>query len=221
MNPAASILEILCKDPSVRASNWMVSEGAVVDGCETSVSTASQDDAAGLAARFAAGEADALEQLVAAYQTRVERLALRLLGWNAAGDAEDVVQDVFLAALSNAKRLRGEHGLWPWLATITVNACRSHRRRAWVRQKFLRQTFAASVSPAADESAVANETSQRVRDAVSKLATRDREVIVLHYLVGMRSQDIATVLGLSTNAADVRLHRARARFKDLLQVDES
>jgi RNA polymerase sigma-70 factor (ECF subfamily) len=186
-------------------------------------------DEAALARRFAAGEPAAFDEVVAAYQSRVTRLANRLLGWREgrggdAHDVDDAVQDVFLAALANARRCRGRgtNGMWPWLATITVNTCRSIRRRAWVRLRFIRQALAAG-SPVTDAPTNAVETDERsrkVREAVSRLGGRDREVVVLHYLEGMRPSDVAEVLGVSRNAVEVRLHRARAKLKTELELDE-
>ena len=184
-----------------------------------------------LARRFAAGEPGAFEEVVALYQSRVERLAHRLLGWRG-GDVHDAVQDVFLAALQNARRLRGHHGLWPWLATITVNACRTQRRQHWTRLRFLRgrRDSAAGRGGRADDAAAAaaraqarpeaggddDETLGRVRDAIARLPRADREVVVLHHLEGLHPGDIAAVLGTSKGAVEVRLSRARARLKVML-----
>lgn len=171
-----------------------------------------------LARRFAEGEAEAFGQVVALYQGRVERLANRLLGWR--GDVDDAVQDVFLAALRNARRARGERGLWPWLATITVNACRTQRRRHWTRLRFLRSRPAdrhtgPNATPA-DAPATRDETLGSVRDAIARLPRTDREVVVLHHLEGLHPADIARVLGGSKGAIEVRLPRARQRLKVLL-----
>jgi RNA polymerase sigma-70 factor (ECF subfamily) len=183
-------------------------------------------DEAALARRFAAGDASAFEAVVALYQARVTRLANRLLGWRDGHDAHDVddaVQDVFLAALTNARRCRGgASGMWPWLATITVNTSRSIRRRAWVRLRFVRELLArpADMGDGPADGLETDERHRHVRDAVSRLPGRDREVIVLHYLEGMRPADIAEVLGASPNAVEVRLHRARAKLKAELTPEE-
>jgi RNA polymerase sigma factor (sigma-70 family) len=176
--------------------------------------------ASSLPRRFAAGEPAALARVVAEYQSRVERLASRLLGWR--GDVDDVVQDVFLAAMKHAGRLRGSAGLWPWLAAITVNACRSHRRREWVRLTFLRRQLeppaSGAASPAADASAEGREALDEMRKALGRLAAGDREVLVLHYLEGMTPAGLAEVLSCSANAVQVRLHRARRRLAAELGV---
>ena len=54
---------------------------------------------------------------------------------------------------------------------------------------------------------------RRVRDAIDRLPARDREVIVLHCLEEIRLADVAGVLGVSVNAVQVRLHRARQRLR--------
>jgi RNA polymerase sigma-70 factor (ECF subfamily) len=184
-------------------------------------------DEVALARRFAAGDPAAFDEVVGLYQDRVTRLANRLLGWRDARDAcdvDDAVQDVFLAALTNARRYRGgAKGMWPWLATITVNTCRSIRRRAWVRLRFVRELLARAPAAAGEGSSggpEADERLRRVREAVSRLPARDREVVVLHYLEGMRPADIAEVLGASANAVEVRLHRARTKLKADVEFSE-
>jgi RNA polymerase sigma-70 factor (ECF subfamily) len=166
-----------------------------------------------LAGRFAADEAGAFEEVVAVYQARVARLAQRLLGWN--GDADDVVQDVFLDALTAARRFRGEAALWTWLSTITVNRCRRRARRAVVSRRF-RQWLKArpneTSEPAADAQAIGDERCRCVRRAVSDLPMREREAVVLFYLEGRSIDESSEILRTSPNAIAVRLHRARERL---------
>jgi RNA polymerase sigma-70 factor (ECF subfamily) len=51
---------------------------------------------------------------------------------------------------------------------------------------------------------------------VSALPNRYREVVVLRYLQGMEIDEIRAVLGLTRAAIEVRLHRARAMLRDVL-----
>jgi len=71
------------------------------------------------------GDDSAFEQLVGAYQDHVARTAYRLMGWS--GETQDVVQEVFLAALKNLGRFRGRSSLSTWLTAITVNECRKRQ----------------------------------------------------------------------------------------------
>lgn len=170
-----------------------------------------------LARRIARGEPGAFEQLIALYQSRVERLAHRLLGW--ADGADDVVQDVFLTALRKAATFRGEASLWTWLTAVTLNRCRTHQRRNLLRLRvhaFLSGRGGAQ-GESSDQAAIDDETARRVRSAVAGLRPRDREVIVLFYLEHRPAAQIAGLLSISRNAVEVRLHRARLKLREPLQ----
>jgi RNA polymerase sigma-70 factor (ECF subfamily) len=176
------------------------------------------DEDALLVGRFLRGDGAAFDQLVRAHQDRVARLAYRLLGWS--GEVDDVVQEVFLAVFRNVSRFRGDCRVSTWLTTITVNKCRSARRRRFVRLAFLRRLSdepraAASSRPAAEEGGAAAAI-DRVRIAVQALPARYREAVVLRYLEGMSIAEVGSALGISESATRVLLHRARARLKDRL-----
>jgi RNA polymerase sigma-70 factor (ECF subfamily) len=179
--------------------------------------------AAGLAARFVAGEAAAFDLVVELHAPRVGRLAQRLLGWRDDGavSVEDVVQDVFVAALRRRHTFRGgEVELWPWLARIAVNRCRSHGRRTALWLRWLKRRGEeppAPTAPSADRRAVRDETSRRIRETVHKLPPADREVIVLCYLEELSVPQICTILGAKRGAIDTRLSRARKRLAVLLE----
>jgi RNA polymerase sigma-70 factor (ECF subfamily) len=172
------------------------------------------------AVRLAKGDAptlgpDAFDRLVAEYQRPVTRLVHRLLGWR--GDVEDVVQDVFLAALKNFDRFRGEATAWTWLAAIAINRCRSYRRRRLLEFRWLSRAKQEKSTAGVDRRVEPDETAQRVRKAVTALPIRDREVIVLYYLEEMTVADMAKTIGSSPGAIDVRLHRARTKLREILQ----
>jgi len=175
-----------------------------------------EGDERDLLERLARGEAAVFDELVAAHQARLLRLARRLLGWDP--QSEDVVQEVFLVALRRIGRFEGRSSLATWLAAITVRMCRRWRRRRWMWWKWLRRARSEK-RPAAESSPPAerDETCQRVRRAVQELSAADREVIVLYYLEEMSAADMAQVLEISPNAVGVRLHRARERLRGKLE----
>lgn len=181
-----------------------------------------EDEDRNLAVRFARAESRAFEEVVERYGGRVTGLAARLLGWR--DGAEDVAQEVFLAVLRNQRRFRGQSSLWTWLATITVNRCRSVQRRRWLYEKFTTATglhrsnssSGALSCAAADQPAMRDETGAAVRRIVAELPTNYREVIVLRYLEELSTSQIANVLGLRRNTVEVRLTRAKKMLEPLL-----
>jgi len=165
---------------------------------------------------LSAKQPDALERLVQEHHASVTRLAYRLLGWR--GDVEDVVHDVFLAAFKKIDRFRAESSEWTWLAAITINRCRSQRRREILRFRWLKQRDVVREAPMYRDrdNLERDETAIRVRTAVQKLSARDRELIVLHYLEELPVSQLSKLLGAADKTIHVRLHRARNRLKELL-----
>jgi len=184
--------------------------------CTASLAEAGEAEDRALVERAVGGDGGAFERLVEMHQRQVARTAYRLLGWR--GEVEDVVQDVFAAALVSLKRFRWESTLRSWLTSLTVNRCRKERRRRMVR-RMLWGRWGGGVrrsEQAADEAAMAGERLVRVRKAVRELAGRYREVVVLRYLEGMEINEIGKALGISRGAVEVRLHRGRGQLKETL-----
>jgi RNA polymerase sigma-70 factor (ECF subfamily) len=173
-----------------------------------------------LAARVASGDASALEAVIEQYGQRVIGLAARLLGWT--DGAEDVAQDVFVQVLHKGKQFRGQASLWTWLATLTVNRCRSIRRRRWLHDRVLgivgRQAVPEAACPITKQQE-RSETATRVRAQVAQLPAAAREVIVLRYFEELPLDEIATVLGIKRNAVEARLSRARKQLEPLLRQE--
>jgi len=157
------------------------------------------------------------EQIVAEHQRYVSTLAYRLLGWSS--DAEDVVQDVFLAVLQSLDKFAGRASVKTWLTKITINKCRSYHRKNLLRRTLLLRAgrTARPTGPSGAEGpAIDAETCAQVRRAVAQLPKRLREVMVLRYLQELEIAEIAQLLGVRPNAVEVRLHRGRLRLKGLL-----
>lgn len=157
---------------------------------------------------------DAFEAALIAQREAIERVVRRLLGWS--GDADDVVQEVFVRALRAKSSFRGEARLSTWLTRIAVHACRSHLRwrrlRRWVGLAGVDEL--PGRSPTGGEEG--RERFEAVRAAIVGLSARHREVAVLHWLEGLSPSEIAEILGERRNTIEVRLSRARAELRERL-----
>jgi RNA polymerase sigma-70 factor (ECF subfamily) len=175
-----------------------------------------------LVEQFNRGDDSAFDRIVEEYSTDIAVLTNRLLGWP--GDVEDVVQDTFLAAFLGLKKFRCECSLKTWLFTITINKCRSHRYRRMLQLRLFSRA-ANRISPppahAADKEPMDSETFRRVRRALTALPAKYREPVVIKYLHELPTENISRILGISENALQVRLNRARKQLKqDLAELIE-
>ncbi len=173
-----------------------------------------------LAARTAAGDANAFRLLVDRHQAAVFRYALALVGRRE--DAEDVLQDVFLALLRHAAGFRGDASMRTWLLTVTRNsAFRVRGRTARLAEDSveLDELGKAAGWGAADPEQLAIRAQDRTRlqGALEGLGAEDREVIALRELEGMSGAETAEVLGVSLTAMKSRIHRARLRLAAALR----
>lgn len=167
-----------------------------------------------LVERFRRGDDSAFDEIVEQHGAEIAAFANRLLGWPQ--DVDDVVQEVFLAAFKGLTTFRGDCRLRSWLFTITINECRHHRRRL-SRLRLLRIEEDGPhlyLSEDAEMVAIDAESFTRVRRAVRALPGKYREVIVLRYLQGLETTEVCRLLGITANALNVRLSRARERLKN-------
>jgi RNA polymerase sigma factor (sigma-70 family) len=171
-----------------------------------------------LVERFRRGDDSAFDRIVEQHSAEIAALANRLLGWP--GDVDDVVQEVFIAALMGLKKFRAECRLRTWLFTITVNKCRRHRFRRLRRLRPVAMEAAEALESRdrrGDEAAMDQETFVRVRRAVQALPRKYREIVALKYLQGLEAEEICELLRITVNAMQVRLSRARKRLTEQLE----
>jgi RNA polymerase sigma-70 factor (ECF subfamily) len=156
-----------------------------------------------------------LEGTIAELAPRVLRYAHARLGDKAL--AEDVAQES-LAALVRACRNGGAPES-PEAFVFAVARRRagraSWRRRLWAP---LELAFSARAdTPSPEARAIALDEFARVRAALARLSSRDREAILLVAVGGLSMADAAATLGLSLSAVKMRVSRARTRLAALLE----
>jgi uncharacterized protein len=169
-----------------------------------------------------AGDRRAFGDLLGRHVPRARAVVGALLG---ADEAEDVVQEAALCAFLDLGRLREPDRFGGWLCGIAVNLARMRFRRRGATASLqdwsggLRAPRGAASDELTPEDALeAAETLRLVRRAIEILPVRQREVVLMHYVEGLACQEIAALLGESTGAVRVRLHRARARLRDRLSA---
>lgn len=152
-----------------------------------------------------------LPHLDAAYN-----LARWLMGNDA--DAEDVVREACVRALSAMDRFRGGDRR-AWLLAIVRNGCYSafRRRRGLATTSFDETTHQNDDrTPSPERLALEDETARRVQAAVAALSPEFREAIVLREFEGLSYKEIAQVVAVPIGTVMSRLARARAQLQDAL-----
>jgi len=182
-----------------------------------------------LAERLKAGEAEAFEELVRTYGGRLRAVALSVL--HDAADADDALQEGFLAAFRSIGQFEGRAQLGTWLHRIVLNAAlmklRAKRSRPDLDGEELLPQFTSNGvfaerqgdwGPEGVEDAVArNEVRARVRECVAELPEKFRIPLLLRDVEGLSAQEMGDRLGTTANAAKIRLHRARQALRTLLE----
>jgi len=173
-------------------------------------------DPPGFVERLRAGDPDAFEQLVRAYQHRVFGVAVRMLG-NAA-EAEEIAQEVFLRVHRSVGEFRGEAKLSTWLYAIASRLCLNRLQSGERRHRRAGEEALADV-PADDAGGGVEraEVETALRQAIAALPEERRIVVVLRDVEGLSYEEIARALDLELGTVRSRLHRARLDLKAKLE----
>lgn len=181
--------------------------------------------------RTAAGDQWAFAELLRRHQTRIYRLALRLL--RRTPDAEDAVQDIFLKAYQHAARFTPTSTVAAWLNRIAANHCLNLLRARRVRpevpfpesedRNHSWEEVLADSGQIPDPLAVATgrELAAILQQALDRLPENQRQALILKHFADLSYQEIGELLGLSPGAVDGLLKRARQTLKQVLEAYQS
>ena len=152
------------------------------------------------------------------FHVRIRRYLVRLGG---PGDADDLTQETFARVSQALAGFRGEAALSTWIYRIATNVAldraRSPRFQLQAHTAEPEALAALGTMPVIEQDIASREMSACVRDYVDQLPADSRTVVILSELEELPDREIAEILGISLEAAKIRLHRARARLRQRLQ----
>lgn len=176
--------------------------------------------------RFQGGEKAAFDELVRMHQRQAYGFVYSLIG--NAEDAADILQEGFLRAYEGLERFRGESGFKTWFYRILINLTRDALRR----RGRSRRIFSYSLDEE-DENGVAksvpdmtlrpdmmaqeHEYENMLKRALGDLPDRQREAFSLRYFQGLKTEEVARILGCGTPTAKVHIFRAVRRIGRIME----
>ncbi len=165
----------------------------------------------------------AVRAIIKANNRRLYRLARGILRND--NDAEDVVQETYVRALTHLAEFRGESSLSTWLSRIAMNEAlgRLRRQRPGVELSSLpsgtleAQIIQFPLLSATDDperTMAQREIQHVVEGAIDELPEPFRMVFITRVVEGMNVEETADILGLKPETVKTRLHRARTMLRD-------
>jgi RNA polymerase sigma-70 factor, ECF subfamily len=175
-----------------------------------------QEDLA-LAERCRRGDLGAFEELYRTHARRLYGVTVRMLGNTA--DADDMLQEIFLAAHRKLDSFRGESALGTWLYRLAVNLCLDHLRSRTGRA--MQMTDALDDEPELPDAgsrglAERTVTKMDLERALAQLPEGCRTAFVLHDIQGLEHREVGEVMGIAEGTSKSQVHKARMRLRTLL-----
>lgn len=129
--------------------------------------------------------------------------------------AEEVLQDVMLAAWNNAARFRGDSKVRTWLIAIARNQAINMRRKRHLQLVELHESYDADgTSPL--ERMERQSRAELLQSAMKALPEQQRETLALVFFHQLSGSEAANVLGISEGTVKSRLHRAKETLRRML-----
>jgi RNA polymerase sigma-70 factor (ECF subfamily) len=163
------------------------------------------------------------EVVASLMQDHGEAIMQYCLTWLGQGLAEEVTQDVFVAAWQGLPAYRPDATLRTWLFGIARHKCQqAYRNRA--RRQTIARTFVGEIEHRAHREAPDTPDDQlaqaaervRLHDSLARLPSEDRILLTLWYWKELPVREIAEIMGKTEAALRKRLTRAQRRLKELM-----
>ncbi len=155
------------------------------------------------------GQTTLFEQLVDRYLPMVRGVCASR--FHDPATVDDLTQDAFITGFRNLDKLRNPARFGPWLATIARNTCTTHlrsvSRRAATTERAAHEANGTPETPG--EIAQRRELYAWVHRAIAKLPDKTREAMVLHYVEGLSTIEVAQQSGIREPAVRKRLQYGR------------
>jgi len=175
------------------------------------------------------GDKDSFAQLMRLHQKQIYNYTYRMLG--NAEEAEDLTQDIFIAAFRGIRNFRGEAKFSTWLYRIALNQTRNRIKYLARRNFFSRQVRRtgpgeelgmetpeglADNGPTPEQWTMTRDLVARVQECLSQMSHQARQILILRDVQGFAYEELSEMLSLKPGTVKSRLHRARNSLQKCL-----
>ncbi len=177
-------------------------------------------ETAELVRRASTGNQSACAELIRRHQRQVSSTIYGILG--ICPEAEDIGQETFLRFFSSLSSFRGEASPSTYITRIAVNLCINEIRKRQRHRLFHPGTAAENLDnlPGTDISATVSLEQIAVHNALQRLSSKHRAVLVLRYISGYSTAETAAILSLPTGTVLSRLSRAQEQIRRILDPEK-
>src|SRR5215467_15753046 len=166
--------------------------------------------------QIAEGSREAFEQLYRAWQTRLFRYLLRMVGDT--GTAEELTNDTMVAAWKAAGSFKGQSKPSTWLFAIARNKALNAMRGQHPVMVEVETAMAVAASSDSPEVSVSRGSLHAVmKQALQELSVEHREVIELTFYQELSYQEIAEIMQCPVNTVKTRMFYAKKKLQEALE----
>lgn len=170
-----------------------------------------------LLVHIASGDQQAFRVLAGRHLSPLLAVARRML--RSDGEADDIVQEALIRLWRHAPTLEtGPHGVRPWLRRVVANLCLDHMRRH--RLSTVMAEPPEEAEPARQVQGLEErDLTRRVAGELDRLPERQRLALTLFHYEGLSQSEVGDMLGISEEAVESLLARARRSLKAALKEE--
>ena len=134
--------------------------------------------------------------------------------------ADDLIQETFIKVQKNLKSVKDPAKLSSWVFRIAYNHCHDHYRqskRASQNQRDIQQEIVSFKEAVVQKELEPQQMGECVQDKMDLLPPDYRSVLILSDIMAFSHKEIAEILEISVSNVKVRIHRARKKFRTILE----
>lgn len=157
---------------------------------------------------------DALEFVVDTYLPIIKGITYKvLIPLNDQGVIDECINDIFLSIWSNSKKFKGDStDFRKWICTIAKFKAIDYYRKANKEVEFSSEHMDINANLSAEDELILSEDRTELIRLINQLDSVDREIFVMKYFLGFKTDEIAKKLALTNTSVDNRVYRGKKKL---------